>query len=191
MSTIVVVKKDKRVVIGADTMQSQGSTTIRSMYQPKGDKIFKFRQSYIGVTGSSAFKYVLASLFKKHKDLINLNSAEEIFETLLKIHPILKNDYFIETNENDDESQEFESNQIFALIANKTGAYEIQSYREVHNIGQFWATGSGKLFALGAMHAIYKTEKNPRVIAEKGLKAACEFDENSGLPLQIKSVSLD
>jgi ATP-dependent protease HslVU (ClpYQ) peptidase subunit len=191
VSTIVVVKKGKRVVIGADTMQSQGSITIRNIYQPEGDKIFKFQQSYIGVTGSSAFKLVLQSLFKKHKGLINLSSAEEIFETLLKIHPILKEKYFIETEESDDEGQEFESNQIFALIANKTGAYEIQSYREVHNIGRYWAIGSGKRFALGAMHTIYDTEKNARVIAEKGLKAACEFDESSGLPLLIRSVSLE
>ena len=131
-----------------------------------------------------------ATRYSKHKDLIDLSSAEEIFETLLKIHPILKENYFIETDEDDDEGQEFESNQIFALIANKTGAYEIQSYREVHNIGQYWAIGSGKRFALGAMHAIYNAEKNPRVIAEKGLKAACEFDESSGLPLLMRSVSL-
>lgn len=191
MSTIVVVKKDKRIVIGADTLQSQGSIKIRNIYQPKHEKIFKFGQSYIGSIGSSAFHHVLPSVFRKHKDLIHLNSAEEIFETLLKLQPILIEDYYIKTDENDDDTQEFESNQIYALIANRSGAYEIQSYREVHNIGQFWAIGSGKRFALGAMHAIYKSEKNPRVIAEKGLQAACEFDDGSDLPLQIKSISLE
>ena len=191
MSTIVVVKKANRVVIGADTQNSQGSITIRNIYQSNNDKLIRHGKSYIGVVGSSAFYHLLPSLFKKHKDKINLNSSEAIFETLVKIHPILKDEYYIETDEHDDDSQEFESNQIFALIANKTGAYEIQSYREVHAIERFWAVGSGKRFALGAMHAVYNTEKNPRKIAEAGLKAACDFDESSGLPLLLKSISLE
>lgn len=191
MSTIVVVKKANRVIIGADTQSSQGSITIRNIYHSNTDKIFKHGKSYIGVVGSSAFYHLLPSLFNKHKDKVNLTSSRDIFETLIKLHPILKDEYYIDTDESDDDSQEFKSNQIFALIANKTGAYEIQSYREVHTIEMFWAVGSGKRFALGAMHAVYNTEKNPRKIAEAGLKAACDFDESSGLPLLIKSVNLE
>jgi ATP-dependent HslUV protease, peptidase subunit HslV len=191
LSTIVIVKKANKVVVGADTLHTQGSITIRNIYQSNTDKIFRHGKSYIGVVGSSAFYHLLPSLFKKHNDLVNLNSSEDIFETLIRIHPILKDEYYIDTNENDDDTQEFESNQIFALIANKTGAYEIQSYREVHAIETFWAIGSGKCFALGAMHAIFNTEENPRRIAETGLKAACDFDEASGMPLFIKSVNLE
>ena len=142
MSTIVVVKKKNRVVIGADSLQLQGSLKVRNIYQTPWEKIFKYRESYIGTVGSTAFDYVLPSLFKKHKDLIKLDSPEEIFETLVRIHPILKDEYFIETNEHGDEEQEFESNQIFGLIANRTGAYQILSYREVHRIERFWAIGS-------------------------------------------------
>ena len=59
MSTIVVVKKGKRAVIGADTLQTQGSLKIRNIYQTPGEKIFKYRQSYIGTVGSTAFNRVL------------------------------------------------------------------------------------------------------------------------------------
>ena len=160
MSTVVVVKKSNKVVIGADTQQSQGDLKIRNVYHTNCDKIIRYGRSYVGTIGSTAINLVLPSLFRRHKELVNLNSADEIFETLVKIHPILKEEYYIETNDSNDEEQEFESNQIFALIANQTGAYDIQSYREVHTIDRFWAIGTGKPFALGAMHAVYKLEKN-------------------------------
>lgn len=191
MSTIVIVKKAGKVVIGADTMYSCGSIQVNKSYRSNNDKIIKHGNSYIGTVGSSAFYHLLLSLFKRHKELINLNSAEDIFETLRRIHPILKDEYYINTDESDDDTQEFESNQLFGLIANNTGAYEIQSYREVHTVEKFWAIGSGKEFALGAMHALYNTLNNPRKIVEAGLKAACDLDKSSGMPLLIKSVSLE
>lgn len=189
MSTIVVAKKNSKVVIGADSLTTQGSINIQAKYFTNKSKLVKLGNSYIGTVGSTAIGLMLSSLYKRYKSLFNLSSAEAIYETLLKIHPILKEEYFIET-EDEHEDQEFQSNQIFGLIANKTGAYSIQSYREVGSVERFWAIGSGKSFALGAMHAMYESEKNPRRIAEAGLKAACEFDDGSDLPLEVKTISL-
>ena len=188
MSTIVVVRKRNSIAIGADTMSSQGSVKIHRKYQRNSGKIHKIKQSYFGVVGSSATSDVLKSIGAKHRNILNLDGKMNIFETLLELQPILRDDYFVNPAE-DDDTQEYDSNQIHALIANKSGAFEIQSYREVHEIERFWAIGSGKRLALGAMHAVFDSEKDPKKIAAKGLAAACEFDDGSGLPFVIKTIS--
>lgn len=189
MSTLVIVRKKNRIVIGADSLTSEGSIKIPSAYYRGNEKLFRYRGSIIGTVGSSALNYMLKSAFKAHPDLVDLSGTAAIYETFRALHPILKDDYYVETGENDDD-QEFESNQTFALIANATGAYWVGSYREVESIDRFWAIGSGTKLALGAMHAVYGKTSNPREIAKAGLAAACEFDNASGLPMKLHAVTV-
>jgi ATP-dependent HslUV protease subunit HslV len=70
-----------------------------------------------------------------------------------RLHPVLKEHAFL--NPKEDEDDPYESSQITALIANATGIYGVYSYREVFEFDRFWAAGSGRSFALGAMHALY------------------------------------
>ncbi len=62
--------------------------------------------------------------------------------------------------------------------------------REVFEFARFWAIGSGTEFALGAMFAVYETLTDATEIAEAGVKAACEFNDACGLPLETHSVIL-
>ena len=45
--------------------------------------------------------------------------------------------------------------------------------------------GSGRSFALGAMHSVYNKVKTAREVAEAGIAAGCEFDRNSAGPCDI------
>ena len=45
------------------------------------------------------------------------------------------------------------------VIANASGIYGLYSYREVFEFKEFWGIGSGRSFALGAMHAGYDKAK--------------------------------
>jgi ATP-dependent HslUV protease subunit HslV len=76
------------------------------------------------------------------------------------------------------------------LIANPTGIYGLYSYREVFEFKEFWGIGSGRSFALGAMHAVYARAKTAREIAEAGLAAGCEFDRNSAAPAEVHTIKL-
>src|SRR3982751_1557256 len=109
MSTIVVVKKGAQVAIAADTFSTVGSTKTDSKYVANYEKIMRFGDSYIGITGSAAHGQVLESLMRKYPKKISLNGASDIFETYLKIHPILKEEFYLKTSE--DKDDEYESSQ--------------------------------------------------------------------------------
>lgn len=188
MSIVVVVKKAGKAVIAADTLHGFGSTNVSAAYNSNPSKIFKCKNSYIGTVGTPAHDSVLQHLFEKHKSKISFNGRKEIFDTYLKIHPILKEEYFLNTVEEDND--EYESSQIDGLIANSYGIFGIYSLREVYEFEKFWVIGSGSSYALGAMHAIYDVLDEPEQIAETAVKAACEFDDGCGLPITLLSVKL-
>jgi ATP-dependent protease HslVU (ClpYQ) peptidase subunit len=74
------------------------------------------------------------------------------------------------------------------VIANASGIYGLYSYREVFEFKEFWGIGSGRSFALGAMHASYRKAKTAREVVEAGLAAGCEFDRNSAGPGDVFTV---
>ncbi len=188
MSTIVVVRKSGKVVIAAETMSSFGDTKVIAKYLRGRSKIHKCGSSYIGVLGSAAHNNVLASLIRKYQRRLSFNGVENIFETCLKLHPILKNEYFLNVVEGDND--DYESSQMESLIANPMGIFAVYSWREVFEHERFWALGSGTSYALGAMHAAYDLVEQPEEIATMGITAACEFDNASGLPFTLHSIRL-
>lgn len=120
---------------------------------------------------------------------VQLNSKEAIFETFRKLHPILKEECFL--NPKEDEEDPYESSQITALIANTSGIFAIYSMREVFEYTQYWAIGSGHEFALGAMHQAYTRCDNATDIARAGVETGIAFDKNSDAPITIYNVKLD
>lgn len=114
-----------------------------------------------------------------------LTSREEVFEMFTRAYQILKEKYFLNTNEEEDDP--YESSQITTLIANPHGIFGVYSYREVFSFDRFWAIGSDKTFALGAMYASYDGLDSARAITELGVQARAEFDKNSSLPCKIMS----
>jgi ATP-dependent HslUV protease, peptidase subunit HslV len=89
------------------------------------------------------------------------------------------------------DGQPFQSNHLDVLIANHTGIYGVQGYREVTKYKRFWATGSGDCYALGAMQALYEDNSlSAQEVAERGVEAGCTFDKSSGFPIDSFSVRL-
>jgi ATP-dependent protease HslVU (ClpYQ) peptidase subunit len=96
---------------------------------------------------------------------------------------VLKEQFYLNPKEEDDDP--YESSQITALIANPSGIYGVYSYREVFQFDRFWAIGSGRSFALGAMFAAYRGGRSARQIAELGVAAGSEFDKSSAGPCRV------
>ncbi len=187
MTTIVAVKKNGYVAIAADTLTTFGNTRLHAVKDASHDKILRVGDSFVGVCGSAAHHLVLASLLAKMPD-VQLNSKESIFETFKKLHPILKEECFL--NPKEDEEDPYESSQITALIANANGIFGIYSMREVFEFTQFWAIGSGHEFAIGAMHQAYLREENAADIARAGVETGIAFDKNSDAPITSYVVKL-
>ena len=188
MTTICVVRKGTQVAIAADSLVTFGDTRLSHGYEDN-DKVFRIGDSWIGMAGSTAhFPVIRKALGALTAEELKLGSRDEVFDTFLKLHPKLKEQYYLNPKEDDDDP--YESSQFTVLIANARGLFGVYSYREVFEFDRFWAIGSGRSFALGAMYAGYDRGKTAREIAELGVSAGCEFDKNSGGPVKAHTLKL-
>jgi ATP-dependent protease HslVU (ClpYQ) peptidase subunit len=184
MTTCVVVKKDNEIAIASDSLVTFGDTRLSNAYEVN-EKIFQVGESYITLAGTAAHFPVMRKLLTEMGEECRLSNRDEVFETYSKVHQLLKEKYFLNTKE--DEDDPYESSQITSLIANQYGIFGVYSYREVFSFDRFWGIGSGRNFALGAMYAAYDRVKSAREVAEIGVKAGAEFDKSSSAPFRIFS----
>ena len=188
MTTVVVVRKGGTVAIASDSLVTFGDTRLAHGYEAN-EKLFKVGDSWIGMSGTTAhFPVLRKALAALPVDELKLHSRDEVFDTFLKLHPKLKETFFLNTKEED--ADPYESMQFTALIANPAGIFGVYSYREVFEFDRFWGIGTGRAFALGAMHASFDRVKTARELAEVGVRAGCEFDKNSSGPIRAHTIKL-
>lgn len=189
MSTIVVVRKGRECCMAADSMTSFGDMQLSAPYDKFHDKIQRFGSVRMGIVGSAAHTLVVESAMRRKDLKPDFNSREGIFATLIRLHKVLKEDYYLSPKEIEDDP--YESSHIDAVISSPKGIFGIYSLREVYEYNRFWAVGSGASYALGAMHAAYDdTKKSARDIARCGVEAGCEFDSASSLPMTTRTTKL-
>jgi len=193
MTTLVVVKKAGQIAIAADTLVTFGDTSLTHRFEANS-KIFKVDApvvgaSYIGMAGTVAhFPALRKAMAALPKEDLKLGSRDEVFDTFIKLHPLLKDTFFLQTKEDDNDP--YESSQFTVVIANASGIYGLYSYREVFEFKEFWGIGSGRSFALGAMHACWDKARTAREVALAGMNAGCEFDKNSAGPIEVFTLKL-
>ncbi|MFC5520134.1 MFS transporter [Polaromonas jejuensis] len=192
MTTLVVVKKAGQVAIAADTLVTFGDTSLGHRFEANS-KIFKVDtpagMSYVGMAGTVAhFPVLRKAMLALPKDQLRLGTRDEVFDTFVKLHPLLKETFFLQTKE--EENDPYESSQFTVVIANASGIFGLYSYREVFEFKEFWGIGSGRSFALGAMHACWEQAKTAREVAVAGLNAGCEFDKNTAGPVEVFTLKL-
>jgi ATP-dependent protease HslVU (ClpYQ) peptidase subunit len=76
------------------------------------------------------------------------------------------------------------------MIANPSGIFAVYSMREVFEFDRFWAIGSGRDFALGAMFVLYDKAKSAAAVAEAAVTAGAEFDTGTSAPIALREVKL-
>jgi len=189
MSVIVGVVKNGKGILASDSLYTAGSLKCPPERKVNHQKIYQVGTSYLGTVGWAAIDDVIESLVRNHLDKIDFSSRPEIFDTMLKLQPILKNDYFFETSE-DDSDQPVESNHIWGLILNENGLFTITSYRNINEYDGYWSIGSGKEFALGSLNSTYDILEDSLEIATRAIKAATDFDDGCALPIQYKEVNM-
>ena len=117
-------------------------------------KLLVVGHSCIGLTGSVAHYTALIQTLRNLGEDCRLGSNEEVFATFTRVHKRLKDDFFLNPKKQPDDP--YEANHISALVANGSGIYGVYAHREVLNFGRFWANGTGRPYALGAMHAAWQ-----------------------------------
>ena len=190
MSTIVAVIKNRVACIAADSLTSFGDTRQAAEYVSDYEKIIPFaKDNYIGIVGSAAHHLVMQNLLEKHADKVDFSDRFNIFESMRQLHPVLKDEYFLNSKDEDDDS--YESSRVDALIMNRSGIFGLYSLREVDQYTRFWAVGSGSGFALGAMRVAYELLDDAEAVARAGIEAGACFDTSSALPMTSYSLDLD
>lgn len=187
MSTIVAVRKGNLACIAADSLTSFGETMQSSVYESSFDKIHHFEDNYLGIVGSAAHHIVMESLLSDQTNH-RFDSRMAIFETFRYLHPVLKEKYYL--NPKDEDEDPYESSRIDALLVNPHGVFGVYSLREVFEYSRFWAIGSGADFALGAMYAVYEQLEGAEAIARVGIEAGAEFNSATALPMTVYTVEL-
>ena len=187
MTTIVLVRKGESAVIAADSLTTFGTTRLAPAYDRSPEKVLAYRDSFIGVAGSAAHQLVLENVLARNPEL-NLHGKAGVYESFRRLHPILKDEAFLNPKEEEDDP--YESSQMTAMIANSSGIFAVYSMREVFEFDRFWAIGSGRDFALGAMWAMYAKAKSAAAIAEAGVMAGAEFDTGTSAPVLLHEVKL-
>jgi ATP-dependent protease HslVU (ClpYQ) peptidase subunit len=202
MSTIVAAVKNGVACIAADSLTSFGDTKQSAEFVVNSDKILELGNfstststntefktlTYMGIVGSAAHHLVMQNLVLDHAEKIDLSDRMSIFITLKTIHPILKEEYFLNSKEEDEDS--YESSRVDALIMNENGIFGLYSLREVEQYSRFWAVGSGSEFALGAMQTAYEIYDTAEQIAQAGVVAGATFDNASSLPMTSYTLEL-
>ena len=188
MSTIVVVRKGQTACIAADTLTTFGDVRLDSTLDRNHSKIQTFGKTHMGIVGSAAHSLVAERAFNDKELAADFSTRDAAFDTLIRLHPVLKEHYFL--NSKDADEDPYETSQIDAVFVNPNGIFALFSLREVYEYTRYWAVGSGACYALGAMHAVYDRYKSARDIARAGAEAGATFDTASQLPLTFKTVRL-
>lgn len=189
MSTIVAVIKNGKACIAADSLTTFGDIRQTSEHDLTSDKILNYENNYVGIVGSAAHHVVMKHVFEHEKDLINLDSTLDVYKTFLALHPVLKQNYFLNAKDEDDDS--YESSRIDALILNPKGLFGLYALREVFEYKKYWAIGAGAEIALGALYAMYDQTEDVQMIAAKAIEASAEFHTSTALPMSYYLVDMN
>lgn len=189
MTTIVVTRKSGELCIAADTLARFGSTRETADYVANHEKILRVGRTYLALTGHASFQLVVGSYFKDPESPRDFSSPSAVFETFRAMHGTLKERYFLNPKEDDEDP--FESTQMDALVADPSGIYGVYSLRSVQEYTRFYALGSGFAYALGAMHALYESQATAQDLARAAIAAAATFDDGTELPLTSHSLALE
>ena len=190
MSTITVARTASGTALATDALTSFDGLRLPPDLDAAGEKVVRVGESVVGIVGYTAHHLVIQDALERFEDA-DLGSRRGIFETFRALHPILKDEYYL-LPETDQDGDPYESTQVSLLIASPSGIFGVYDMREVHEFTRYWAQGSGAAFALGAMHARWPEAEagdlDAGALAAVGVEAGCRFDTASGPPVTVYEV---
>jgi ATP-dependent protease HslVU (ClpYQ) peptidase subunit len=169
MSIAVVVKKDNKIVIGADTLQSFDTNMVTSDNLNES-KLRRIGSAILASTGWGLYDNILDD-YLKGKKAVRLSKKQDIFMFFEKLWPVLHEKYSFVNNQCDDGNSPFGELDSSFLIATKKRIFYISSDMCVTEFMKFYAVGVGRDYAIGAMHVLYDQKKSAEEIARLAIEA--------------------
>ena len=186
MTTLVAVRKGRTITIAADSLTTFGDTRLSAEFDKSYEKILHHNGTYIGLCGSRRAPARVREPAARTARTSTSRARRAIFETLRKLHPILKEQHFL--NPKEDEDDPYESTQITALIANRTASSASTRCAKCSSTRGSGRWAPGREFAIGAMHVLYGVSRLPKPSRARASRAARRSTRTPSLPMTIYSL---
>lgn len=171
MTTIVAIKRAGSFCIGCDALAVLGQRKELPPYVDLGCKIIKISDVFIGISGHPSWKLVIEKYCQQYPPILKTFSHIEAWAR--KFYSDLNSHFYANTFDE-------------ILIAGKAGIFEIDYRQNVRELSDFSAIGTGELYALGVIEALYKNMSlSVKEIALKSLEIAAKFDTKTEGPFAI------
>ncbi|MBC8551405.1 MAG: hypothetical protein H8D23_17310 [Candidatus Brocadiales bacterium] len=184
MSIAVVVKKDNKVVIGADTLQCFDSN-MTGEDNLNESKLRRIGSAMVAGAGWGLYGNILDDYLKGKKP-VRLTTKQQIFLFFKRLWPVLHEKYSFVKNQCEDADSPFGELDSSFLIATKRRIFFVSSNMCVTEFQKFYAIGAGRDYAIGAMHVLYGQENSAEEIARLAIEAAISNNVYCGGSIEIK-----
>ena len=184
MSIAVVVKKDNKIVIGADTLQCFDSN-MTGVDNLNESKLRCIGNAMVAGAGWGLYDNILDDYLKGKKP-VRLSTKQDIFLFFKKLWPVLHEKYSFVKNQCDNAESPFGELDSSFLIATKKRIFFVSSNMCVTEFRKFYAIGAGRDYAIGAIHVLYDQEKSAEEIARLAIEAAISNNVYCGGNIEIK-----
>jgi ATP-dependent HslUV protease subunit HslV len=184
MSIAVVVKKDKKIVICADTLQCFDSNMTGEDNLDES-KLRRIGNAMVAGAGWGLYDNILDDYLKGKKS-VRLSTKQQVFLFFKRLWPVLHEKYSFVKDQCDDNSSPFGELDSSFLIATKKRIFFVSSNMCVTEFRKFYAIGAGRDYAIGAMHVLYDQEKSAEEIARLAIESAISNNVYCGGSIEIK-----
>ena len=187
MSIAVAVRKDTRIVLATDSQTNLGSERVPAA-NLSGPKYLQIGDAYMAATGWTLYSNILADVLGRRRAIPRLDSEGNIFKFFMRLWEDLHERYNFVKDQADDADSPFGSLDSTFLIVCTRGIFGVASDLSVLRYERYFAIGSGAPIALGAVHALYESERDAEAIARDAALAAIDHDVYCGHPLHVATV---
>ena len=187
MSIAVAVRKDARIVLATDSQTNLGSERVPAE-NLSGPKYLRIGDAYMAATGWTLYSNILADVLARRRATPRLDSEVNIFKFFTRLWGDLHENYNFVKDQADDADSPFGSLDSTFLVVCASGIFGVASDLSVLRYERYFAIGSGAPVALGAVHALYESERDAEAIARGAANAAIDHDVYCGHPVHVETV---
>ncbi|MHC5002938.1 MAG: hypothetical protein ACYTJ0_07430 [Planctomycetota bacterium] len=187
MSVVVVVSKQGRTVMAADSLTVFGDAQQLPPANAVTRKIRRVGDSLVGSAGWAIYDCILDH-FLAGRPAPELRDEQAIFGFFLALWHALHERYPFVNDQAQNKDSPFGDLDSSFLIANEQGMFKVSNDLDVFRFNQYYAIGSGGEYALGAMHALYDEPAAADEIAQRAVRGAIVFDVHCGGEIHLEQV---
>lgn len=187
MSIAVAVRKEARIVLATDSQTSLGSERVPAE-NLSGPKFMQVGDAYMAATGWTLYSNILADVLARRRATPRLDSETNIFKFFTGLWGDLHERYNFVKDQADDADSPFGSLDSTFLVVCARGIFGVSSDLSVLRYERYFAIGSGASVALGAVHALYESERDAEAIARCAAIAAIDHDVYCGHPIHAATL---